>query len=75
MPVKMLVTEFETGIVMDAKAKTWHLEAGELPYRYSDSLAELLVFATALLEENNGLEIAIWDEEGNYIQTINSNSL
>lgn len=75
MPFKILVTELKTGIVLDAKAQKWHLENGELPYIYFENLTDSLLFATDLLKKNSGLEISVWDKEGDYIQTLDSKSL
>jgi hypothetical protein len=75
MSFKTLVVELRTGIVLNAKTQNWYLGNAELPYEYFEDLSDVSTFATSLLKKNNGLEISVWDEDGNYIQTLNSKSL
>lgn len=70
MPFKMLISEFRTGIILNMETRKRHLGGSELPYRYFDSIAELLTFATTLVQNNSTLEVTVWDGDGNYVQTV-----
>jgi hypothetical protein len=67
---KVLLAEVATGIIMNVDGQSLYLTGGELPYIHFESLTQAITFATAFVGINSTVEAAVWDEAGNYQQTI-----
>ena len=70
-----LLCEVATGIVLNTDGETRfqnHYGTTELPYIEAKSLEEAQYWAMDMLIMYPGVEVTIYDEEKNYINTISS---